>query len=276
MTDIDFTRPEAVIDLDRYPLDRPDAPQLADLIAAKRADLARDQVCEFPGFLTDAARHRAIADAEAALPRGHANNAERNCYLQRRGDPALPEDHPRNMMLTASTRMLAADLLPDDSPLKTLYYWEATRRMIAAVVGEDALFVNEDPLQPVNTLCYQEGDRSAWHFDSVNAFTMTLMLQAPEAGGHFELWPNTRSDDDQRYDQVARVLKGEADAGIRRIAREPGALCLFRGCNSLHRVSPVEGPRMRIMGVFVYETEPGVVGDPQVNETVYGPRPRAA
>ena len=46
------------------------------------------------------------------------------------------------------------------------------------------------------------------------------------------------------------------------------------GCNSLHRVSSVEGDRMRIMGVFVYENEPGVIGDPEVNATIYG-RPTA-
>jgi hypothetical protein len=56
------------------------------------------------------------------------------------------------------------------------------------------------------------------------------------------------------------------------VAREPGSLCIFRGCNSLHRVSPVSGGTLRIMGVLVYETEPGVVGYPEVNETVYGPR----
>eukprot|EP00752_Nemacystus_decipiens_P015484 g13815.t1 len=270
----DFSRPDAVIDLARYPLDAPDDPRRAEIVARCRSDLERQQYCELPGFITEAARARAVADALDALPRGHDNSAERNCYLQRTGDPALPSDHPRNIMLSASTRMLAADLLPPASPLKTLYYWGPLQQAIAEIVGEARLYPNEDPLQPVNTLCYREGDRSAWHFDSVNAFTMTLMLQAPERGGEFQIWPNTRSDDDQSYDQVARVLKGEADDRIRTVAREPGALCIFRGCNSLHRVSPVEGERLRIMGVFVYETEPGVTGDPQVNETVYG-RPTA-
>ncbi|MBP5856436.1 2OG-Fe(II) oxygenase [Marivibrio halodurans] len=272
MSDIDFTRPEAVIDLARYPLDRPKDPGLVETVKRLRAKLDRDQYCELPHFITEAARLRAIADANAALPMGHDNSARRNCYLQRAADPDLPADHPRNMMLEASTRMLAADLLPADSPLKTLYYWEPTRRLIAAIVGEETLYVNEDPMQPVNTVCYRDGDRSAWHFDSVNAFTMTLMLQEPESGGDFQIWPNTRADDDQCYDRVARVLKGEADDGIRTVAREAGALCLFRGCNSLHRVSPVRGDRLRVMGVFVYETEPGVIGDPQVNETVYGAR----
>ncbi len=39
-----------------------------------------------------------------------------------------------------------------------------------------------------------------------------------------------------------------------------------------HRVSPVEGDTLRIMGVFVYESVQGVVGDPEVNATIYGPR----
>ena len=30
--------------------------------------------------------------------------------------------------------------------------------------------------------CQRSGDRSAWHFDSDNTFTMTLMPQAPEPG----------------------------------------------------------------------------------------------
>ena len=129
-------------------------------------------------------------------------------------------------------------------------------------------------MQPVNALCFREGDCSSWHFDSENAFTMTLMLQKPEAGGNFQMSPNTRTDDDQRYDRVRQVLLGETDELVE-VARDEGALCIFRGCNSLHRVSPVEGNRLRIMGVFVYENEPGVVGDPEVNETVYGRRTAA-
>jgi hypothetical protein len=29
---------------------------------------------------------------------------------------------------------------------------------------------------------------------------------------------------------------------------------------------------MRIMGVFVYEREPGIIGDQEINETIYGER----
>ena len=56
------------------------------------------------------------------------------------------------------------------------------------------------------------------------------------------------------------------------VPREPGALVIFRGCTSVHRVTEVEGETDRLMAVMVYENELGVTGDPEVNRTVYGPR----
>ncbi|MEQ9261412.1 MAG: 2OG-Fe(II) oxygenase [Roseovarius sp.] len=263
-------KPEDVVNLDLYPITDPTSPKRAALVSRLKRELDEQQYVSLPDFIRPEARKRAIDDAIAALPRAHHNSSNRNCYLQRQGDPSLPADHPRNVMLEASMRMLAYDTFPDDCPVKTLYHWEPVRQMVAEIVGSEKLYDNEDRCQPVNLLCYQTGDRSAWHFDSVNAFTMTLMLQASESGGDFEMVPHTRSDDDQNYDYVGRVVRGECPEDTVSVAREAGALCIFRGCNALHRVSPVTGPSMRIMGVFVYEREPGVIGDPEVNTTVYG------
>lgn len=257
--------PRAVINLDLYPIEDLTSPMISEL----KAQLDRQQYVVLPDFIRPEARALAAKQVEDVLHRAHHNCSDRNCYLQRQGDPRLPADHPRNLMMTASTRMLAADLLPDDSPLKTIYYCEAVKDFVAKIVGVDALYFNEDPLQPVNALCYKDGDRSAWHFDSVNAFTMTLMLQAPDDGGCFEMIPNTRSDHDQNVPRVQQAVQGR-DEGTVEVGRTEGALCIFRGCNSLHRVSPVSGDRLRIMGVFVYENEPGITGDPEVNATVYG------
>lgn len=102
---------------------------------------------------------------------------------------------------------------------------------------------------------------------------MTLMLQSARAGGEFEISPNTRTSDDPKIEDVVRVLSGDRSS-VRVVPREPGALVIFRGCDSLHRVTPVVGDRQRMMSVFVYEDRPGVIGDPGVNETVYGPRTR--
>lgn len=98
------------------------------------------------------------------------------------------------------------------------------------------------------------------------------IVQAAQSGGEFQMSANARTDTDQNYDHVARILRGERNDTIASVGRESGALCIFRGCNSLHRVSPVKGATMRIMGVFVYEREPGILGDPEINETIYGSR----
>lgn len=94
--------------------------------------------------------------------------------------------------------------------------------MVAAIVGEERLYPNEDPLQPVNIICYGEGDQSAWHYDSTNAFTMTLMLQAADEAGVFELAANTRNgEDDEDIAYMTEVQKGVRDR-VSTVSREPG------------------------------------------------------
>jgi hypothetical protein len=177
------------IDFTRYPLYK-GTEALTGLVAACRSQLDSDQYCSLPGFIREDAVAAMAGEAESLLDLANPAESERNCYLQRQGDPQLPADHPRNIMNPARYRMIAADRFPESSPLKRLYHWAPFRDMVAAIVGEEQLFPSEDPLQPVNVICYGAGDQSAWHYDSTNAFTMTLMLQGAEDGGQFELAPN--------------------------------------------------------------------------------------
>ncbi|MFT4716724.1 MAG: hypothetical protein ACI861_000493 [Paracoccaceae bacterium] len=258
-----------IINLDQYPIEG-DTAARSTLLAGLKADLDQNQYCALPDFFRPAALQQVVAEANANRHLANDNNSHRNCYFEQVINPDLPVNHPRNMMLKTGNRMLGYGHVPQGSPVRTFYHWPEVRRMVAEIVGSTELFENEDPWQPANILCYEPGDLSAWHFDSTNAFTMTLMMQSADEGGDFELVPNTRTDTDQNYDYVRRVLIGQQDQDIVPVGRDPGALCIFRGCNSMHRVSQVMGNTMRIMGVFVYEDKPGVVGDPVVNATVYG------
>ncbi len=257
------------IDLSRYPLDKPDSEAYRSLVTDKRDQLNHSQYCTMPGFLLDAQRREIVAAVEGRQQHTHRTDNQRNIYLECSRTESLPEDHPKNIFARGCYNMMGAHLLEHDSPLKDIYYWPPMQRFIADIVGEPRLYPSDDPYQPVNVLCQGNGDRSAWHFDSHNAFTMTLMLQAPESGGHFEMAPNTRSDTDPNYAGIAKLLLGDNSDTVR-MAREEGELVIFRGCNSAHRVTPTEGSRLRLMCVMVYETEAGVIGDPVVNETVYG------
>ena len=258
------------IDFLRYPIANDDPQSTARLISLYREQLDRQQHCSLPGFLRADAIAALVDETLPLLPRANRAESWRNCYLQREKSPDLPDDHPRNRFNYASYHMIPADLFAADSALKRLYYWPPFQRLVAGIVGAKRLYPNEDPLQPVNVICYSEGDQSAWHYDSTNAFTMTLMLQDSQRGGRFELAPNTRDGVDvEDIPYMQAVLRGERER-VETVAREPGELTIFRGCNSLHRVSRVEGEQRRLMAVFVYEDEPGVRGDPEVNRTVYG------
>jgi hypothetical protein len=263
---------EKTIDLSRYPLDQAHSDAWCALVSAKRDELEARQYCSMPGFLLDARRREIVSAVENQQANTNRADNMRNVYLERKGVESLPQDHPKNIFSRGCYNMMGTHLLQDDSPLKDLYYWQPMQQFIAAIVGAPILYPSADPYQPVNVLGHGVGDRSAWHFDSSNAFTMTLMLQAAEAGGEFEMAPNTRSDSDPNHAGLTRLLGGD-EREVVRVSRAEGELLIFRGCNSAHRVTPVIGSRRRLMCVMVYETEAGVIGDPVVNETVYGIKP---
>lgn len=258
-----------LLNLDRYPLVAEPGETHPQLVAWREA-LASDLYCVISNFVTEQALHAMVTEAQALQSKAHHNNAWRNCYLHRELDPALPSEHPRNLQDRSSVHMISYAQLAENSVLKQFYQAPGVRGLVERIVNEGELFPNEDPYQPANYVCYRPGDESAWHFDEDNSFTMTLMLQPAQAGGVFEMAPHTRSQDDQNYAQVRQVLTGEQVDGVVRLDLQPGDLCLFKGTHSLHRVTRVEGEQTRIMGVFVYEFRPGVVGDPRVNATIYG------
>ena len=267
---------ENIVNVDAYPIHDAGNPARRSLLERCRTDLDTGLYCVIPDFVTPRALEVMAEEATRLQPVANHNNALRNCYLHRQPDPSLPADHARNLQDRSSVRMIAYDQISSTSSLKTFYHADPVRNMVSEIIGEGELFDNEDPYQPANYVCYRDGDESSWHFDSDSSFTMTLMIQAAEHGGDFQMSRNTRTDTEQNYAHVSKVLRGECNDTIVSVGREPGALCIFRGCHSLHRVSPVRGDTLRTMGVFVYEFKPGVVGDPEVNATIYGPRVAAA
>ena len=105
-------------------------------------------------------------------------------------------------------------------------------------------------------MAYRAGERLNWHFDRAE-FTVTLLLQAPDAGGAFQYRSGLRSEADPNYEGVARLLAGR-DEHAQTLPLAPGTLNVFKGKNTAHRVTPVEGRRPRIIAVFSYYERPDV------------------
>ncbi len=96
------------------------------------------------------------------------------------------------------------------------------------------------------------------------------MIQPAETGGVFEYVPDLRDADrgDMGFAAAEAVLDGRTP--VRQLAVEAGTLLLFRGRNSLHRVTPNLGARTRMLAVLAYNTEPGVALSPNAQRTFYG------
>ena len=171
-------------------------------------------------------------------------------------DPALADEHVFNRQITSSKGCITTDQVPAGSGLHLIYGSAAFRHFIAAVVGVPALFEYADPLSSINVHYAAAGQELGWHFDN-SSFAVTLLLQAPEAGGEFQYVRDLRDADrgELNFEGVGDVLDG--GRGVETLHITPGTLVLFRGRNSMHRVTPTVGDRTRILVVLAYNTEPG-------------------
>ena len=125
-----------------------------------------------------------------------------------------------------------------------------------------------DPLARANVIAYRDGEALNWHFDR-SEFTTTLILQSPDRGGEFQYRDALHSETDANYDGVARLLAGE-DNSVKTLPLPAGTLSVFKGKNTAHRLTPVEGSRERIVAVFSYYETPGVVFSEKERVGFYG------
>lgn len=242
-------------DLDRYPLDRPGSAGWQALVARCREELAANGMFNLEGFLPPQAVRRAAAElAPGFAAHAFAHRRSHNIYF-RKEIPGLPEGHPALARVETSNRTLCADRMGDAAVIR-LYEWPPFARFLAATMDKPDLYTMDDPLARVNAMQYGPGEALNWHFDR-SEFTTTLLLQAPEQGGTFEYRTDLRSDGDPNYEGVARMLRGE-DRQVRSLVLAPGTLNVFRGKNTAHRVTPVEGARPRIVAVFSFYERPGM------------------
>jgi hypothetical protein len=265
LTDAAELSPSELIDIQRYPL--ADAVARQRIAAAARAELDTHGFCALPGFLRSEAIGAVLEEVTRLAPAAHYRDILLGAYGGD-ADPGLPAGHPRRRRHPFRMGVLAYDRFPAQSALRRLYLHDDLTDLVAVVLGEPELHRCADPLLSCNVTIMAPGGQHGWHFDG-NDFVVTILLQAAEHGGEFEFAPGIRSDRDENYDAVARVMDGER-ALTRRPAVSPGTLMLFRGKHSLHRVSPVEGSRPRIVAIFSYDRRPDMVFTPYVQQNAVG------
>lgn len=244
---------DTILDLDAYPLDRPDTPKGRDLLARCRQDLAANGMFNLHNLVRPDALARCMAEIAPELAANAYKHSQLHNIYFRDDVPGLAPDHPALKKSETVNSKICSDQIPD-SILVRIYEWPPLIAFIASVMDKPALHPMADPLARLNVMTYREGEALNWHFDR-SEFTTTLLLAAPDSGGEFQYRSDLRSDDDPNHEGVARLLRGD-DAQVKSVALTPGSLNVFRGKNTAHRVSPVAGPNPRTIAVLSYfETE---------------------
>ena len=233
-----------------------------------KAKLDESGVLVLPGFVLPAAIQKIQLEGVTNQPQAFYTRSKHNVYLQD-NDDSLAADHPRNRSITSSKGCITSDQIPAESALHTLYHSAELQRFLCAVLDKQALFEYADPLSSINLHYAAEGQELGWHFDN-SSFAITLLIQKPKAGGVFEYVKNARSSDknEMNYPLVEQILDGELTPST--LAMEEGALVLFRGRDSMHRVTPTQGDTTRMLVVLAYNTQPGIALSESARKTFYG------
>ena len=256
-----------ILNLDRYPLHREGSLPWQELVDRSRAELNASGMFSLEDFiLPGVAKQAALALAPLMSSQSHTHKRVHNIYFlpEIKG---LEKDHPALRKVETINHTLCADQL-SNSLVLAVYEYPPLARFLAATMDKPSLHVMQDPLARANVMSYREGEALNWHFDR-SEFTTTLLLQAPEQGGEFEYRTDLRSEEDPNYAGVAALLEGR-DAELKRLQLKAGTLNVFRGKNTAHRVTPVQGSVDRMIAVFSYCDKPGVMFSAEERMGFYG------
>ena len=242
--------PENIINLEQHPIQESDySKSCKDQLDSKGALVMED-------FLNSKTITSLQTEAKEVRHLAYFCHQNHNAYLLD-PDPDFPAEHIRNLEQVSDKGCITHDQVPENSLLRTLYEWPDFRNFLKQVLGEP-VFPYADTLSSININYYEQGQQLGWHFDNAS-FAVTLMLQSPGQGGEFEYREKVRNSEkgDSAFADTEAVIKGKLQP--KTLAMSDGALVLFRGRNSLHRVAPVVREHARILVTLNFNTEPGIM-----------------
>ncbi|MEX1214499.1 hypothetical protein [Saccharospirillum sp.] len=268
-TTITVSRPDyaGVVDLDRYPIHDLESNGGMMLIDSCRKELAKDGCCTLQGFIKPDAVKIMVELACQLESKAWVSDRSHNVYFEPL-DTTVEPDHPLAFQVRSAKHGIAYDQIPEGAPLRRLYESDDLTNFIAAVLEKPVLYRSADPLDALQITLFKPGEELGWHYDR-SEFSVTVMYQKVEKGGDFEYVPALRSKQDERYEDVKKVLHGDRSR-IKIQSSEPGTLAFFHGHCAMHRVTPVEGAIPRINSVLTYGEHDNMRLNDLTSELFYG------
>ena len=233
-----------------------------------RQAVVENGVLSMPNFLKAEALESIRREGNEKCDHAYFKRNLHNVFLSPQDDK-YPKDHAYNRQVESSKGCITDDVIEAGSPLRTLYDSQEVKDFLCHVFAERALYPYADPLSSINLHYAEKGQELGWHFDN-SSFAITLMVQAALKGGEFEYVKNVRNADagEMNFDAVDQVLDG--DIKPKTLSMDEGALVLFRGRNSMHRVTPNESDLTRMLVVLAYNSKPNIALSESARMTFFG------
>src|SRR5688572_6396348 len=152
------------LDLELYPIDRPDSQAARILVAQCRAELDANGMFNLEGLVRADVIERCAAELRSLLDcQSYTHKRRHNVYFLR-NVAGLPPDHPALREVETVNHTLCADQI-EDTIVGRIYRWGPLVDFLAAVMEKPQLYLMEDPLASVNVIAYRAGEALNWHFD---------------------------------------------------------------------------------------------------------------
>ena len=257
--------------LERCPIDDPDSAGGAAFRQACRRRFLEDGLCMLPEFVRPEALETLAKEANGSIGDAWFCKSTHNVYLTQNGlgngNPGAPAGDVAGRQERTFVGSVPYDRIGEESLLRRLYLWDPLKNFVGAVLGKSRLHRFADPLGACSVNVFVDGGEHGWHFDE-SEFTVTLMLQAPESGGSFEYVSRIRGCADEKA-TIENVLDGDRGP-VLELPFTAGALLIFGGRQTLHRVTRVRGARPRLVPVLTYGECPGLKNSEAVRKLFWG------
>lgn len=244
------------IDLDRYPIHDLDSVDGQVLVDSCHQMMRTDTLVNLPGFLRSSAVDRLQRELEPL-----SNNARQQDYLATAygwmNNDGFTPDHPRGKMFDRRCGVITTDMLNSAGPSWELFRFDELTRFVQRLLSAATLYRSECPTLSIQVNTMNSEESFGWHYDT-NDGVVSFTIQNPDEGGQFQYAPLIRDEDNEHYEEVAKLMDGVKLP--RSPLQEPGTFALFLGRRSIHRVAPVgKTMRPRISLLYSYDENPGMV-----------------
>jgi hypothetical protein len=263
---------QIMINYSEYPIDAASTSEYAAMIKICKEQLRVQGFVSLKNFLDSrcvSSLVSSILDLEQ-LGVGFYSTERHNVFLEDNAKESSSTDqdakslHPRHIQLKSSKLLINANDLVRKAPeLDILFQSTAFLHFIRDVLQLN-LYPSSDEYGKYYANIFNKGDGLNFHFDR-SEFSISLILQPADDGGRFQFVPNSREIVEGWSEMPLNtkdLRSAIAASSSKYTLEEPdlaaGDLYLFRGQNSLHRVSEItKGTRINV--ILTFNTEPDVM-----------------